>query len=70
MSTSFSKGYTIYSSLTGFLCKLNNNQLGEWIVDQKNDGSPDHPIHFPFVAYSDDVSEFVEAVYGLSLIHI
>ena len=64
MSTSFSQHHAIYSSLTVFLSKLNNNQLGEWIVDQENDGSPDHPIHFPFVAYSEEVSEFVEAVYG------
>ena len=43
--------------------RLELKQYGEWIIDKKNDGSPEHPIQFPYVNYDRTVDEFVDTVY-------
>ncbi len=53
----------MFEKLTAFIPKLQEGQFGEWIVDTKNDGSPEHPIQFPFVNFNNTVTAFVEAVY-------
>ncbi|MBQ8935457.1 MAG: hypothetical protein IJ049_03525 [Oscillospiraceae bacterium] len=53
----------MYEILTDFLPKLQDTPYGEWIVDHKNDGSPEHPKQFPFVAYDRVVIDFHHAVY-------
>ncbi len=53
----------MFEELTAFIPKLQEGQFGEWIVDTKNDGSPEHPIQFPFVNFNNTVTAFVEAVY-------
>jgi hypothetical protein len=45
--------------LTKYLGKISAAEaLGEWITDQENDGTPEHPIHVPFVDYYDLVVDF------------
>ena len=53
----------MYEELTKYLPKLHNAHFGEWIIDNKNDGSPEHPKQFPFVDYGPEVTEFMYAVY-------
>jgi ADP-ribosylglycohydrolase len=37
--------------------------LGEWIVDNENDGTPEHPIQIPYVDYSCLVDDFYQEFY-------
>ena len=53
----------MYEQLTTFLPRLELEQYGEWIIDKKNDGSPEHPIQFPYANYDRTVDEFVDTVY-------
>lgn len=52
----------MFEELTALLPKLQNN-YGKWIVDRENDGTQEHPIQFPFVAYTKMVKEFTDKVY-------
>ena len=53
----------MYESLTSLLPKLHGAEFGEWIVDRENDGSPEHPIQFPFVVYGRAVTDLENAIY-------
>jgi len=53
----------MYERLTAFLPRLELEKCGEWIIDKKNDGSPEHPIQFPYVNYDRTIDEFVDNVY-------
>lgn len=53
----------IYTELTDMFDKMQQDEFGEWIIDRENDGSPEHPIHMPFVVYSELVRRFETAVY-------
>jgi hypothetical protein len=53
----------MFEQIIEFLPKLKGKPFGEWIIDQENDGTPEHPIQLPFVSYSQIVHEFEEAVY-------
>ena len=37
--------------------------IGDWVIDEENDGTPEHPIQMPFVAYSEIVNRFIDDVY-------
>ena len=51
----------MYESLTKYLDEFTGAEFGTWIIDKKNDGTPEHPIQFPFVNYSCvDVFSFVD----------
>lgn len=54
----------MYEKLTSLLEDIKTDSIGEWIVDKENDGSPEHPIHFPFVTYSECVNRFEHEVYA------
>ena len=47
-----------FDTLTRYIPQLESGDFGKWIVDKENDGTPGHPIHFPFVAYSQVVHRF------------
>lgn len=56
-----------YSALTRYINLLENDNVGEWIVDKENDASSERPMHFPFVSYSiavrrleDDICKFAK----------
>ena len=53
----------MYEKLTIFLPEFKKKSFGEWIVDNKNDGSPEHPCHMPFVVYSQAVEDLLHAAY-------
>lgn len=44
---------------------LKHDDFGEWIIDRENDGTPEHPIQFPYVRYSACVRELEQAIYEL-----
>lgn len=52
-----------YESLTAFIPKLKESGMGEWIIDKKNDGTPEHPKHMPFVHYDEAVIGLEEGIY-------
>ena len=53
-----------YENLTKYLLQLNDEPVGEWIIDHKNDGSLEHPKQMPFVNYTEMVHHFIEDVYA------
>ncbi len=59
----------MYEKLTAFLPRLQDTEYGHWIVDQKNDGSPEHPKQFPFVVYDQVVNELESEVYCFLDLH-
>ena len=52
-----------YSVLTKYSNLLENDNVGEWIVDKENDGSSERPIHLPFVSYSIAVNNLADDIY-------
>lgn len=53
-----------YSLLTDYIPKLQQEkEFGEWIIDTENDGTPEHPIHFPWINYCDMVCDFMDDVH-------
>ncbi len=54
----------MFESLTSLLPKLQTAECGEWIIDRENDGSPEHPKQFPFVAYGRAVTDLEKAIYS------
>lgn len=52
-----------YSALTKYINLLENDNVGEWIVDKENDGSSERPMHFPFVSYSIAVNKLEDDIY-------
>lgn len=63
------KAESLYGNLVCFIDKLKNDSIGEWIVDKENDGTMEHPIQMPFVAYSSVVRGFEKAVYDFEEEH-
>ena len=53
----------MFEILTSFLPKIHDTDYGEWVIDRENDGTPEHPIQMPFVAYTHVVREFEDTVY-------
>lgn len=54
----------MYESLTKYLDEFTEAEFGTWIIDKKNDGTPEHPLQFPFVNYSCVVDHFIDDVYS------
>ena len=52
-----------YSVLTKYSNLLENDNVGEWIVDKENDGSSERPMHLPFVSYSIAVDNLADDIY-------
>ena len=60
-----------FAVLTKYINELAEAEVfGEWVVDRKNDGSPEHPIQFPFVNFSRVSEAFVEDFYKFSESHL
>ena len=55
-----------FAELTKYLPLLENDNIGSWIIDRENDGTPEHPIQMPFVNYSEMVHRFIDDVYNFS----
>ena len=52
-----------FENLIKYLPLLEDDNIGTWIIDRENDGSPEHPIQMPFVNYSEMVHDFIKDVY-------
>lgn len=52
-----------FDNLTAYISEFEKGNFGEWIIDHKHDGSPENPIQFPYVAYSEIVHRFIDDVY-------
>ena len=52
-----------FENLIRYLPLLEDDNIGTWIIDRENDGTPDHPIQMPFVNYSEMVHRFIDDVY-------
>ena len=53
----------MYEYLTKHIPNLQEGGFGEWVIDTQNDGSAEHPIHLPFVDYSEAVNSFWKDFY-------
>lgn len=59
-----------FKVLTKYIGKISNaDSFGEWVIDDENDGTPEHPIHMPFVYFAELVNEFVAEFYQFSESH-
>lgn len=63
MGNPINEGDYMFETITSLLPKLQRAEFGEWIIDKVNDGSPEHPIQFPFVAYDSVVTDLKNAIY-------
>lgn len=54
---------TKFDKLIGLLEPLENNSVGEWIIDKEHKGTEDDPKHFPYPMYTEVVYELIEVVY-------
>ncbi len=52
-----------FDILTKYIPIIQSDIVGEWVIDKENDGTPEHPIQMPFVAYSEMVHNFINDVY-------
>ncbi|MCA6610308.1 MULTISPECIES: DUF6508 domain-containing protein [Bacillus] len=58
-----------FESLTKYIPMLREDHIGEWVIDQENDGTAERPIQMPFVNYSETVRHFIEDVYTFAEQH-
>lgn len=54
-----------FAELTKYIPLIEQDEIGHWHIDRQNDGTPEHPIQFPFVVFSEMVSHFIDDVYSL-----
>lgn len=59
----------MYKSLTDFLPMLEDDKIGDWVIDRVNDGTPEHPIQMPVVNYTRIVREVEDAIYDFEKNH-
>lgn len=52
-----------FDILTKYIPIIQEDSIGEWVVDKENDGTPEHPVQIPFVDYSEMVHNFIDDVY-------
>ncbi|MFP3841094.1 DUF6508 domain-containing protein [Bacillus safensis] len=58
-----------FEILTKYIPMLQEDHIGEWVINQENDGSVERPIQMPFVNYSETVQRFIEDVYTFAEQH-
>ena len=54
---------TKFDKLIGLLEPLENDSVGEWIIDKEHKGTEDDPKHFPYPMYTEVGYELIEVVY-------
>ena len=54
-----------FDVLTKYIPLIDNDEIGRWQIDRENDGTPEHPIQFPFVVFSEMVNHFINDVYAV-----
>lgn len=58
-----------FEALTKYIPELKNDYFGKWVIDEKTDVTPEHPIQMPFVNYSDVVDHFHRDLYSFCESH-
>ena len=59
-----------FQILTQYIEKIAfSESFGEWVIDRKNDGTLEHPVHMPYVRYHEIVDSFHEDFYRFSEEH-
>lgn len=58
-----------FELMTKYIEFLKKEEHGEWVINQTNDGSPEHPLHLPFVRYSQVVHSFIQDVHKFEKEH-
>lgn len=59
-----------FKVLTKYIGRLSSiRSFGEWIIDRENDGSPEHPIQWPFVGYTELTISLEKEFYEFSESH-
>jgi hypothetical protein len=54
-----------FTELTKYIDIISQtDDFGEWVIDNKNDGTHEHPILWPYVAYSALISTFEKDFYS------
>lgn len=51
-----------FQDITKYIALIKDDKYGDWLIDQENDGSTEHPIQMPFVGYSEMVDHFINDV--------
>ena len=59
----------VYKSLTDFLPMLEDDKIGDWVIDRVNDGTPKHPIQMPFVNCLRLIREVEDAIDNFEQMH-
>ena len=52
-----------YEGITKYISQIEECTAGKWVIDKENDGTPEHPIHVPYVKYSKIIDAFIDDVY-------
>lgn len=52
-----------FENLTKYIPRLEDDNVGNWVIDRENDGTPEHPIQAPYVSYSEMVYNFIDDVH-------
>ncbi|MBD3860804.1 hypothetical protein IEE86_13800 [Bacillus sp. 28A-2] len=58
-----------FESLRKYIPMLQKDRIGEWVIDQENDGTAERPIQMPFVHYSETVQHIIEDIYTFAEQH-
>ncbi|MEK4182491.1 DUF6508 domain-containing protein [Bacillus sp. FSL K6-1145] len=58
-----------FESLTKYIRMIQEDHIGEWVIDHGNDGTAEHPIQMPFVKYSETVRHLIEDIYTFAEQH-
>ncbi|HFU3961786.1 TPA: DUF6508 domain-containing protein [Streptococcus suis] len=53
-----------FDILTKYIPIIQADSIGEWVIDNENDGTLEYPIQMPFVDYSEMVDNFIDDVYA------
>ena len=53
-----------FDILKKYIPIIQAHSIGEWVIDNENDGTLEHPIQMPFVDYSEMVDNFIDDVYA------
>lgn len=52
-----------FDILIKYIPIIQDDKIGEWVMDTEGHGTQQDPIHVPFVNYSDLVNSFIRDVY-------
>ena len=51
-----------FNELTKYIPKLEGDNFGQWVIDEVNDGSPEHPIQMPYTLLDDVADDFMDSL--------